>query len=241
MKALYLPSHVYFCGQGDALVFLDLKRDEYTMLHGEEATAFRALCSQATGLAVFSGESPPTGGSRSDDAPESHVANFVSAGLVTSECTAGKPMMPIDIEVPRRSLIEPTEMPQTRVRLQAFSRFLCACVTASYQLRYHPIDRVVASVRRRRARATTRSVTNADIDQLVAQFQRLRGLYPRKYLCLFDSLALLHFLAFYGVYPSWTFAVQFEPWAAHCWVQDGDVAFNETVEETLNYVPIMAV
>jgi hypothetical protein len=69
----------------------------------------------------------------------------------------------------------------------------------------------------------------------------LRAFFPVKFLCLFDSLALIEFLSCYGLFPAWTFAVRIEPWAAHCWVQQGDYLFNEEIEEAEDYMPIMSV
>ena len=58
---------------------------------------------------------------------------------------------------------------------------------------------------------------------------------------LYDSLALLEYLARYGIYADWVFGVQTRPFAAHCWVQHGDIVFNDTVEHVSGYTPIMVV
>ena len=76
---------------------------------------------------------------------------------------------------------------------------------------------------------------------LVHDFLSLRPLFPRKYLCLFDSLALLEFLSKYGLHPSWVFGVQPDPFEAHCWLQHQDTILNDTVEVVSTYTPIMAV
>ena len=83
-----------------------------------------------------------------------------------------------------------------------------------------------------------------DIDrsrELVDIFGRLRSLFPRRYLCLFDSLALIEFLARYDLFPSWIFGVRLEPWAAHCWVQEAGHIFNEELEEAAGYTPVMGI
>jgi hypothetical protein len=74
---------------------------------------------------------------------------------------------------------------------------------------------------------------------LVHVFLLLRPLYPRPYLCLFDSLGLLHFLAQFRHFPRWIFGVKLEPFAAHCWVQSGDTVLNDTVEVVRQYTPIL--
>jgi hypothetical protein len=77
------------------------------------------------------------------------------------------------------------------------------------------------------------------LSDLVHTFLSLRPLYPREYLCLFDSLCLVHFLAQFGHFPQWIFGVKLEPFGAHCWVQSGDVVLNDTVEVIGQYTPIL--
>jgi hypothetical protein len=77
--------------------------------------------------------------------------------------------------------------------------------------------------------------------RLYSVFSALRPIYPRDYLCLFDSLAFLEFLSAYGLFPTWVFAVTSDPFTAHCWVQQGDVVLNDSVERASGYVPIMTV
>ena len=75
----------------------------------------------------------------------------------------------------------------------------------------------------------------------MAAFEHLRPLYPRPYLCLFDSLALLEFLAAYHSYPRIVFGVVADPFQAHCWLQEGDVLLNDDLEQVGKYEPIMSV
>jgi hypothetical protein len=105
------------------------------------------------------------------------------------------------------------------------------------------MESIVRTVERRKQSA---SVTPIPFDfrraeALLAQFDALRPLFPRKYLCLFDSLAQLEFLSRFGLYPTWIFAVIPEPFEAHCWLQQGDVVLNDSVEEVTKFTPIMAI
>jgi hypothetical protein len=78
--------------------------------------------------------------------------------------------------------------------------------------------------------------------QLMEVFGRLRVfLFSHREECLHDSLALLEFLARYGIFPDWVFAVRARPFVAHCWVQYQDVVFNDTAEHVGGYTPIMVV
>ncbi len=72
-------------------------------------------------------------------------------------------------------------------------------------------------------------------------FLKYRPLFPRDYLCLFDSLALVRFLSGYDLYPDWVFGVQEDPFRAHCWVQAGEVVLNDHLDNVAVYTPIMTV
>jgi hypothetical protein len=75
---------------------------------------------------------------------------------------------------------------------------------------------------------------------VIAAFKNLRPLYPRPYLCLFDSLALLEFLASYGSFPRVVFGVVADPFQAHCWLQEGNVVLDDDLERVGRYKPILS-
>jgi hypothetical protein len=111
-------------------------------------------------------------------------------------------------------------------------------------LRTWPFERVIRRVKRRKELLgpKARPLDAKRARKLVEAFARYRVfLFSSKDECLYDSLALLEFLARYGIYPDWVFGVQTRPFAAHCWVQHGDVVFNDMVEHVRGYTPIMVV
>jgi len=70
------------------------------------------------------------------------------------------------------------------------------------------------------------------------QFARARRYVPVEPVCLLDSLSLLRFLSRRGLPANIIFGVKPEPFAAHCWVQAGDMVLNETLSDTHAYTPI---
>ena len=121
--------------------------------------------------------------------------------------------------------------------------FFYACATASWKLRRWPLERTVGSVERRRQLKHS-AWSQSEFEKartLVVIFDRLRPFFPANYLCLFDSLALVEFLARYDLFPTWVYGVEVEPFNAHCWVQQGDVLFNDLVDRVRLFTPIMAV
>lgn len=51
------------------------------------------------------------------------------------------------------------------------------------------------------------------------RFERLRAWVPHRYVCLFNSLALIRFLTRRGFESSLVFGVRGMPFAAHCWIE----------------------
>jgi hypothetical protein len=123
------------------------------------------------------------------------------------------------------------------------STFLYSCAAADYQLRRKPFESIVRAIEARRLYRPRHGLV-LDLHALkglVATFNRLRLWYPRPYLCLFDSLALLEFLARRDFYPRWIFGVTADPFLAHCWLQDESLVLNDALSRVSGYTPIMSV
>lgn len=227
MEEYLLRSHVHCCRRGDAFVFLDLKQDNYMLVAGPAADALRSLAE-----AGHESSSPST------DDP---LRELEQGGLLTKDRTQGRPFSITQIEHALEPLLD-LETAQPSIRLLDAWNFLLACTIATIRLRRHRLEDTVSSVAKRKASQGAQDALQLErARHLTAVFNRLRNLFPTKYLCLFDSLALIEFLARYRLYPTWVFGVRLEPWAAHCWIQQGRFAFNEGVEEAASYTPIMAI
>lgn len=230
MRQFFLPHGVHFCYRGDAAIFLDLRRDEYTLLAGENAAKWRALADPENLL-------NSDGNWRRD-----FLIQLGAKGLVTQDGAAGKALMPTEVETATDSLIEREADGPLGINARHIATFFRACATAAILLRWCPIEHTVARIERRKAQPLGFRIANPSTTiELTNVFLRLRSFFPRDYLCLYDSLALLEFLASYRTYPNWVFGVMLEPWAAHCWVQQGALMLNEELEVASTYTPVMAV
>lgn len=226
MSAYFLPRHIHFCQRGDAFVFLDLKQDDYTLVNGPAAAALKAISlGPASALHDMSNDA---------------VSELLGGGLLVTDPTAGRIIAPTQTDAAVESLVDRESLLDARVTLANVLNFALACITAAMQLRWRPIEATVLRVARRKADGG-QSIDMARARELTAAFLRLRGFFPANYLCLFDSLALLEFLARYRIFPTWVFGIRLEPWSAHCWIQHGSCAFNEEADEAANYTPIMAI
>lgn len=77
--------------------------------------------------------------------------------------------------------------------------------------------------------------------RLARLFHHLAPWLPVPDKCLARSFVLLRFLQRSGVSARWMFGVRTWPFAAHCWLQVGDVALDDAAERLRVYEPIHAV
>lgn len=228
MVEYFLPHHVHFCWRGDALVFIDLRQDDYILVNDHDTIAFRRLFTNHDDGLGF--ELPHT------------MQGLLGAGLLTMDRTAGETVAPTKIQLAMEGLIDTDSILHVNLIASHIWHFLAACTTATVRLSWGRLESTVKNVEQRKThRASLKPFDMARARELTAIFHKLRSFFPRNYLCLYDSLALIEFLARYDIFPTWVFGVKLEPWAAHCWVQEGPFTFNEGVEEAAHYTPVMVI
>ncbi len=239
MARYALAEHVFICVSGDHLVILDLKEDRYWALEAARTAGLGAL---VRGWPV---DAPGTNASPGTSSPEAAAAIDVlrGRGIVTEDNESGKDARPVTAIVPARELTSETDKSPGE-RIGSWLAFFKACAFAKLALRAWPFERVIRRARRRKALMEPKAgpLDAERARKLVQAFARYRVfLFSSRNECLFDSLALIEFLARYDIYPDWVFGVQTRPFAAHCWVQHGDIVFNDTAEHVSGYTPIMVV
>ena len=72
-------------------------------------------------------------------------------------------------------------------------------------------------------------------------FQRARLYLPLETRCLLDSLSLFRFLARRGLDSKIVLGVTNDPFAAHCWVQSGNIVLNDTVGNAMAHTIIKVI
>lgn len=234
----FLKSHIFLCRAKRHWVILDVNRDKYLCV---DRAQFESLGSWIDGW-----QEPQAGPELAAASPSAASAlanNLLSLGILSEQSPGTKearattyahPTGAVDLELAASTrLAQCTHAPS----------FFLGCSNASRQLRRQRFESIIAAVQTRKA-AQPGASRPFDFDRarpLLALFASLRLLYPRPYLCLFDSLALIHFLARFDLYPDWVFGVRADPFEAHCWVQAGSVALNDTVERVSALTPIMSI
>lgn len=230
----YLPPHVFFCSSGSFGVFLDLDRDRYLAVEKESIEGL------GTWLSGRSSAIPGSASPQEIQAAADSVAGELQAlGLLTLVHVNAKSLESVTVPAPR-----PVALPRQPLLLHALrlTAFFAACHAANHRLTTMSIGDTVRFVRDRKARNRgSVFVRPRTLLSLLSTFKSLRLLYPRPYLCLFDSLALVEFLAMYRIFPTWVFGVRGEPFNAHCWVQHDELLLNDSPSRVVEFTPIMTV
>ncbi|MFT3722209.1 MAG: lasso peptide biosynthesis B2 protein [Hyphomonadaceae bacterium] len=229
-----LAEDVFFCMAQGHGVFLDLKRDAYSAIPLQEADSLP--CDVPALLSAVG---------------EQHGEALRDAGLLAACGQAGgslsdylaiaRPTGQFSGCLDRRAFGRHADTPGVPPSAIDIFEVLSACRIAAFRLRRWPIARTIKQVRGRKAHGLRMRLTPEALAGNVDMFSRIRPWYPRAYLCLFDSLALLEFLARRGAHPDWIFGVQVQPFAAHCWLQIDGKLLNETLERAGQFTPIMSV
>lgn len=232
-----LARHIFVCRDEDYIVVLDLKQDRYFALEAAKTALLGSV------LPGWPGSAPTGAAVTEQSRVEEVAAPLVRRGWLLENPVDSKDATPVSAPRAEIELVRPTDVIDTKLGLRAVAAFVVASVLAKFVLRFWRFERVIHRVAARKARrASNQPVDRERARQLVDAFDRMRVfLFSSREECLHDSLAVVEFLALFGIFPTWVFGVRARPFVAHCWVQDTGVVFNDTVENVTTYVPIMLV
>ncbi len=233
----FLRSHIFFCLTETFCFILDLKMDRYLSL---DSRSFKSLGPHLHGWpAKAFGTSA---GSELAPAAASLAAELVAAGILGMDRNDSKEARPTTWRLPTHTLLDRPEHASALYCTSIFANFLKATTRVNRQLRESSLESIIGSIaKRREAYARVVQAFDRDCAKLTSAFSKLRPVFPRNYLCLFDSIALIEFLSQYRIFPTLVFGVRPEPFGAHCWVQMADMVLNDTVEYASAFTPIMAI
>lgn len=205
-----LRAGVHAARVDDALILLDLEKDDY-------------LCLPGAGHAVAAGAG---GALQIEDAGLAGILD--AAGLLgAGPVMPGKPMP----ERPRVSVIhEPAGHPPTlRMWLDGF---LAALAVRKARKNAGVKDYLALAGGAEGDRNPVRVAEAARV------FWRMAPWLPIDGECLVRSALLMRFLQRRGLEADWVFGVRLWPFTAHCWVQVDGVCLNDDVERLTSYTPI---
>ena len=238
-----LAAHAFACLSGRYVIILDLKADRYFALEAARAASLAALVGDW-----------PIGTERAvnpvSPAAQALAADLAQRGLLRASpaAIAGSNRVEVRAATTELTCVDHTTAPTDHACSQppAFCSFLTllgTLISASFRFRCCGIERIIERVRLRNA-PWTGTLKADDLERarrLVTLFRRARPfLLSSRNNCLFESFVLSEFLAGHGLFPRWVFAVQTDPFMAHCWLQADGIVLDGSVAEIAHLTPIMA-
>jgi hypothetical protein len=231
---LSLALHVRACACDGQVILLDLRRSRYLGLG--------SVASQVLGDCV---DGWPLGRTNSDGSafPASVsglTQQLLSQGLLTQTPTS----RPIDADFDEALASLDFEDISAAVRISArrTSRFLRCSAIVALRLRLQTLQSIAGSIADRKARCGRHASELDVLKESAIAYEKLRPfVFSARSKCLFDSLAMVDFLAAEGLFPSWVIGVKTGPFGAHAWVQSGSTVLNDQHENVRRFRPILIV
>lgn len=233
----FLSKDCFVCKAQNYWIVLNAKRDRYLCVTDADLTSI--------GRRLHGWKYPGTAAEHAlqpDVEATALVESLILGEIITCNADDGKPFVESDCPARERSLELPTPLASMKLSVRCVTRFFSSCAKTDWRLRARKISHILARIERRRLSMGSPAAIEdaARAARLIAAFRDLRPLYPRPYLCLFDSLALLEFLASFRLFPRVVFGVIADPFQAHCWLQDGSMVLNDDLERVERYIPILS-
>lgn len=238
-KEFWMPLHTRVCVTATGAVLLDLKRNRYFGLGYREARSLSTLATNWSAASTSAGH--PLEPMPLDDAARLADA-LIKAGFLTpvAPTEPGPSFAAIESSATLTSVGHELSA-AVRVHLGHIVAFLRACIWAKRAVDSRLLYSIACEVATSKARASQMIDLERTVE-LVCVFRRLRPYaFSAKDQCLFHALALLKFLSYYNIFPTWVIAVRPTPWAAHSWLQLGSFVLDCNPEEICEYTPILAI
>lgn len=207
---LWCVPNIHLAKVDDDVVVLDVTADRYS-----------CLPDAAFVIQLMKGGAIVTHGSVADD--------LVRAGLAVS----GAPQTPRPLPVPpeREASVSP------RPRRSDIVRAILCLITATLAFRGRSFAALLKTGRR--PSIMTARPSEVQLANLIGAARKARSWIPLEGECLQRAFLLRAFLANRGIAADWVFGVRTKPFAAHCWLQIGDVVVGDRLERVSLYTPIM--
>lgn len=222
-----LSKQAHVCVANDTVVILDSTTGKYLSMDKDKAAGLGSLILNWP-IEPKNGEAPTL------------LQSLIERRLITQDPQLGKPATASRILLPTHWVRDgqPRGCPDITVR--DFCRFSISVAHALYSKRFLPFRDTVARVQRRKQATQDRRVETQELASLVRVFDWLRPLgFKKTNQCFLYCLALNEFLSKYDIHPTWVFAVRARPFAAHCWLQQGDRALTDIPFNLRQMVPIL--
>jgi hypothetical protein len=232
---LFLHRDAYLCQTEDGAVLMNVRTEKYFGLPHAHVAAIRTRVADWPFTQGEAGQALPVTADETADL-------LLQSGLLTAVPNEGKPAHMTVVKVTDAIPFKGTIADPPRPSIQHIWAFLTAIARAKLDLKRTSLVDTMARVQKRKAQVVEAPIDHAKLLHLVRIYRLLTAFaYTATDFCLFDSLALVEFLARCDVFPTWVIGVRTRPFAAHSWVQQGDLILNDQLERIQEYSPLMSV
>jgi hypothetical protein len=214
-----LAAGVSFCACAGRFVFLDRNSGRYFAL-GEDANS---------GFARWIAGEPL------DSQTEAMLAAMARQGLLNPSEAGQLPEPCRSPPVASRSVVGD----HGRVSPGAVAWAMMRIAASRLALRRQPLAQVLERLASRKSKLGLGEPTEEDLIEVAGAFTRGRLLASPLDQCLPGSIAVVHALLDRTCRSDLVIGVQLRPFAAHCWVQSGNVVINETLDQVRNFTPVL--
>ncbi|KAF1716852.1 hypothetical protein CSC74_08225 [Pseudoxanthomonas yeongjuensis] len=210
------------CEVDGHVIFLDVAQDRYFRLSNTAEPIFRSFLAH-------------------EDVSAEQFRKLVDDGILVEATSGERGDAPIPfIQPPARSALEQSAATANRrLGVMIFLEVLAIVWSTQRQLSSRAFKTIIEHTASQRCCRT--DVQGADAggsapseDNLVGaatEFSRARRYVPIEPSCLLDSLSLVRFLSRRRLSANIVIGVTLNPFAAHCWVQVGELVLNETLSD----------
>lgn len=200
-----------YCLCGDQAVFLDVTADRYFALPASQNRAF--------------------------------IEHITKEAGETGEWTATDKTLPANPELCRTIAPATNSLqtaPSTRADCAYVARAVMAYAAIAIRLKRRGFADVLQQSANRRPMGVALPSTQIYL-RILAAFNALAPICGRAENCLPRSIAFHALAVTSGHCPSLVIGVKRDPFAAHCWVQDGQTVLNDRTEHVRIFTPILVI
>jgi len=216
--AYTLAPHISFGFVGADAVVLDMAADRYLRLGKAESDVLRALIEEERASPVSTA-----------------LDRLCRSGMIIG---GSGPIAPVVAAPILSSVVETTASSRAAFQPRLIE-ILTDRMMAARWMDVAGLSRTMAHWRALRSRqGPFDRATPSSLTDLVRGFHRGMRYYPAKRRCVQDSLALMTCLWRRHLDAELYFGVRLDPFAAHCWVQSGDLLLTDPAASVAEFSPV---
>lgn len=236
-KNFRFADHIRACRIDEQVILLDLKRDKYQGVGGPQSVSLSDFIVDWPAASA----PPPNAPAGQSPAVSSLLDSLAGQAMLVKAGNA--PPSRTQLDEPLESWCPSAFEKPSNVTVRDLVQLAWSAAGAACWLEWQSLAQIERNVMRLRGRVARHAPTRSEeLHRRVAKYMRMRPLvFSARDRCLHDSLSLIRYLAGQAFFPQWVIGVRTRPFAAHSWVQSGNLVLNDLHEHVRSFRPILVV